>query len=841
MQPLTPGLEAILNSKMQAGASGYRCLVEIKSRAVGLLAQTADPASGRVDVVLGSTPPANATQRIQFVMRQVAVSSNWRFYVYMGPADALVGFLSSGGETLRAGDGGTADISALDWSSDVNVAFDYDDDTNVVQGKAWQVGDAEPGWLSEGEWQDDPLVLGSFGLLAQNAETDAATHWISEVRIWTSGVEVGAPFDKFMRAARVGGWGQSDHGETWDATYTDPDMVQILFDYAEWSKLPRPIRLSIDHSLQTDGDQMEAVFDNSDGSLDLWAPDNLVPPNTLIRASEWYGDTDPPRENAVQRFEGFVDKVVQSRRPRDPHVVTITARDWMKPLLVTDVATTAPQRADEDGAVRTTANYVYLNMEVSAIIVDLLTKAGIHPDRQVVSATSYAPAEFIGQDGVKIADVAFEAADLVGYNLYADELGRIVFEPDLKEQAGLETGDGATPVWTFETGVNVTRLDPSRDDLELKTRVKVTGPFTQMQDAWTEVWHTNVIRHPSGTKFDADDPGFIHVVDGLTRKLYRIRQSDRVITADSVDPLGNGGFLNGLSADPSDDTIYWLLETPYVTGGSLSDNVLHKMLRADNTIIASYPLPSLRYTSVKVSTSWIWLAETDNDQIERWTKGDPPVFATAIDVVYLGVPQLTPTGVMVDDTTNRIYLGFQPHARLLELNLSDFVSEVQTFIRALPLPGTLSLGGDIDTVTHTEIYVGAYELGLVYKMTLFTAVDSTVSVEVADAALEATLGRDLTGAQRRRLVVHVDKILSVAQATETANRWLLKLSHYRDVLEVGVIANPGIQKADMVRIVDPVTQIDSDWAVDRYHTEMAPGPDGTYLGELSLIPWSPEY
>jgi hypothetical protein len=83
-------------------------------------------------------------------------------------------------------------------------------------------------------------------------------------------------------------------------------------------------------------------------------------------------------------------------------------------------------------------------------------------------------------------------------------------------------------------------------------------------------------------------------------------------------------------------------------------------------------------------------------------------------------------------------------------------------------------------------------------------------------------------------------ITSLAQATETAQRWLGQLDHNRQTLDFGCIGNPAIQKGDMIRVEDPVSGIASDWGVDTYRSEMS-GEAGTYLGIISALPWNPRY
>jgi hypothetical protein len=156
------------------------------------------------------------------------------------------------------------------------------------------------------------------------------------------------------------------------------------------------------------------------------------------------------------------------------------------------------------------------------------------------------------------------------------------------------------------------------------------------------------------------------------------------------------------------------------------------------------------------------------------------------------------------------------------------------------MSGTRCYGGDIDTTTDTEFYGVLGGVSLVAKFTLIEPSTTDVAVEVVNDELEAQLGVELdTGVEIRRLVLRLDEVTSYAQATEAAARWLDKIDQFRNVLDVGIIGNPAIQKGDMVRITDPVTEIDADFQVDTYRTSMS--GDGTYLGTMALVPWISSY
>jgi hypothetical protein len=577
-----------------------------------------------------------------------------------------------------------------------------------------------------------------------------------------------------------------------------------------------PTSISIDHSLQAFASQLTAVFTNEEGEVGLAA--DAFPVNALFSAEQWYGD----QENVTTTFTGFVDKVLEHR---DKRTVTIIARDWTKPLLVQDILVTDPQGEDEDGAVRTTGNFVYLNMEISDIVKDLLTKAGYPLSQRAIQPSNFVVDEYLGRDGASYADAISELAEPIAFNAFADELGVFHFQPD--GLADSTTDDPPVPVYTWETGVDIVELDPIRDDYETKTRVRATGPYTTLQDAWTELWHTNVIKNPTGVWYAPGDATHLNVADGPLRKIYNITQGADAVIVSSRDLSGVITYLNGLSGDPSDATVYWTFDTPWIAGGSAVNNKVRKHLVSDNSVVATFTLANQLWTDMKVGVDAIWATNFSTDKLHKLSKVDGSSIAS-----YSIGSHVDPIGVSIDGTD--LYVAFNGEATMLQVSTAD----PTTVVRTLKFSGTRALGGDVDTDTHTEIYACSGGLSLVYKYTLKEPVTTDVSVEVVNADLEESLGTALsTGTEIRRLRIDLKMITSYAQATEAAVRRLDKIDQFRNVLDVGILGNPAIEKGDMVRIVDPVTLIDADFQVDTYRSLMS----DSYLGTLSLVPWTSSY
>ena len=132
-----------------------------------------------------------------------------------------------------------------------------------------------------------------------------------------------------------------------------------------------PRRVSIDKSLQMRADS--ATVELANEALPLgWGPSGVFPTGSRCRVFQWYGD--PASE--VCTFSGLIDAATDSR---DPLTVSVACRDMMALLLDQSFSATAPQGAGEAGAVRTADNGVYLSMEASAVVEDILDRAGWPP------------------------------------------------------------------------------------------------------------------------------------------------------------------------------------------------------------------------------------------------------------------------------------------------------------------------------------------------------------------------------------------------------------------------------------------------------------------------------
>jgi hypothetical protein len=596
--------------------------------------------------------------------------------------------------------------------------------------------------------------------------------------------------------------------------------------------------LIVDKSLRNQADQMIGALANE--ALDLgWGATNAFPTNTRVKAFQWYGDP----ANEVQTFDGLLDNPIDHR---DVITMTLNCRDRFALLIDQTFSASDPQAAGETGAVRTEDNGVYLNREVSYIVNDILDRVGWPTADRNIADTSLVLSEFIIGDGSTYADAITaenQLTTLTGYSAWSDELGVFQFQPTPSSDIVEVPND---PTYTWQTGVDITELNDSTDQYELITRVKATGPLTTTTTAsgWHLLWQTTKIPRPVGIWYDPTDPLYIRVISSSTKKLYKLRDSDRQIGS-SVNLGAAIPYPLGLSGDPSDSTHYYVLNAPWKYTGSTSGNSVKKVRKSDNVVVATLSLPNGRWSALKLSASFMWLTNLDTDQLSKRDKTTAASVATYQPTVN-SVLQTNPSGLMIDGTTLHVFwTNGGSTARFL---VSD-MSAPNTITSIVATAGTTLHGGEMNTTTHTECWGDNDSLGLTAKFSLVTTSTGTIPVtlQVVDTDLEDELGtlaeledrvhdsHPLVAAhpwESRRLSLNLDKISSAAQAGDIAKFWLDKLGRRRRVLDVGIIGNPAVQKNDLVRVEDPKTGIAQNWVLDTVHTEM---DERGYLGTVSLV------
>lgn len=591
--------------------------------------------------------------------------------------------------------------------------------------------------------------------------------------------------------------------------------------------------MTLDKNKRMQADQLVVELPNEDLALG-WGATNVFPTNTRIKAFQWFGDV----ANEVQVFDGLIDNPIDHR---DVLHMTLNCRGRFALLVDQTFSASGPQGADEDGSVRTEDNGVYLSKEVSAILDDILDRVGWPSADRHITPTSLVLDEFILSDGTSYADAIIgqeQLTGLTGYDCWSDEVGVFHFDPTPSSDIVEVPNE---PTYTWRTGVDITELGDSTDQYELVTRVKAIGPLTTLKPSWTMLWQTTKVPRPVGIWYDPAHTDQIRVISSSTKRLYTLRDSDRQVLSSvylgSVIP-----HPLGISGDPANSAIYWVLDAPWYYGGGTSGNTVKKVRKSDNAVLASYAIPSGRWSAIKVSSSFIWLTNLDTDRFYKRSKTDASAIAN-YQHVYQSVTQTNPSGLMIDGTTLHLFwANGGTTARFLVCDEST----PTTIDSVVKTAGTNLHGGEMNTTTHTECWGDNDSLGLTAKFSLVTPVTNDVAREVIDTALEDELGTLAELEDRvhdshpgdaahpwesRRMSLRLEIVNSIAQANDIAKFWLDKLGRRKRVLDAGIIGNPAVQINDLVRVEDPKTGIFQNWVLDTIHTEMAE----TYLGTVSLV------
>jgi hypothetical protein len=257
--------------------------------------------------------------------------------------------------------------------------------------------------------------------------------------------------------------------------------------------------------------------------------------------------------------------------------------------------------------------------------------------------------------------------------------------------------------------------------------VTTTYAANTLTDTFREVWHADILTKPTGIRYDPADPPNIKVIDGVTKCIYTVQQSDQTIIATSS--AISGTYFLGMSGDPDDDTVFWLLDCPWKAGGALTGNKILKMSSADNSVLATYAIADGRWTDLKASDSFLWLTNWDTNKLHKFSKVGVEVVSYTIS--YQGVAQVDPTGLAIDGTS--IIIAFNGTSRLLVTSTDSPTTVSRTYNTA----GTGILGGEFDTTTHTELYFCSDSVGRIWKYTLLdVSATSTVVTDTVSIPLE---------------------------------------------------------------------------------------------------------
>ena len=454
MQGLSSDLEEILVSKFMAGASGFHALVEIEGSPDTVVSDYVAPhgafASSR-DLLGGwwaspelyypsTIPPSFSGEPAQPLHPYTYASSFSGGWVYPFYGDLMTNANSDAcwPGNCRFGLDDSVTLTPASW--DGRFTWDLGTAKYVTY---WRLMGCIAG-TNPGCWTTWTIEYSDNGTTWTVADTQAASGGVlfgyvtaGPHRYWSVHIAAGTSYGAmFASATSIEIWGG----------YIAPVPIQVK-------------RISIDKSLQTDADALELECELAPEDEALWSqwlP--LVVPDKKIWVHQWYGDN----ANAVQTFYGFIDKGDETR-DRSQRSIVITCRDFMKKAIVQSAIVNYPQGATTAGAVRDPSNFVFLNMQVSDIVNDLLS----HMDfpSTAVTTTDYVAGDFEVTDGTSFAAALAQLGALVGYHSFTDEQGCYHFEP-------IAIGSSS---WPYTSGVDLISLERAVDEYELATRVKVVG------------------------------------------------------------------------------------------------------------------------------------------------------------------------------------------------------------------------------------------------------------------------------------------------------------------------------------------------------------------------------
>lgn len=876
MQPITETLWAILQSKLQAGPSGHRARLEVGVASVaGGTTRWEEFSRSAFYPALG---PTTSGKRYDWTSRLLNASGDEPLV----EVDGANYHVASAGPAAYEQDNHIAAAdewwSALDF--DVTVAIDLTSPfiTGFIRSFRLHVGDfLGDASLFDGNGAFARIQGGaSWQLLIGNASTDhfadldfdptdapVYLRWqhngtVSRAKCWPQSASEPAWGDPdTVSRADVGDDGITGnlfgYSVVCTATgvgnvagdldvkvdYIDPGTTDGSVTEFAWTPY-QVISASVDKSYGAESDALSVAIANDAGDFSPLAEAPVVVNDTPVRLFQWYGED----ANEVLTFTGLGDQITDHRLP---HVVTIRAKDRMKLLLNESIIVTDPQGADEDGSVRTPANFVWLNAQAIDIVNDLLDAAGWPASKRDITDINYTVDEFTAALGDSFAGAIRRVANLVVYEPWVDENEVFQMHPRPSVLTGVSSDDPVEAVASFSGANEVHVIDSGLDDQGLRTRVYVFGPAaTAAQETWTEIWHTNVVQSPNGIWHNPDEPTKLWVIDGRTRKVYKIDQA--TLTRTTLSPaLSSNSLAGGMDGDDPDSTSYlWVLETPFRNAAdglpSSSDPCkIRKVRISDWVTVSSHSLGFGTYTAIRATNDYLYVARFDTQKIKKLAKADYSLVDT-IDVSAFG----SPTGLAINGTELWIFAGGEIHV----VDEGAPTVEIDTH----PIPGQVG-GGEIDSVDPDFMYADFPSLGVTYKYQLLIPGTPAIGGQAIDYTLEDALGarggvepRDHVGCPNdadphpfaiRLEVMTDDKLVSNTQAQDTANRLLARLSRRNRTVQIGVIANPGIQKGDPIEVHDPPSGLDHQLMMVETYTTIQ--NDNSYLGVISGPLWVTEY
>jgi hypothetical protein len=833
-QTITPDLADLLTSKLQAGPlRGFRGEIEIGGGVGGCEGYMRTGTSeGVVDLTLTLDAPPTTVVRYRALIRTINAQLYhvWDFGV--GVTDQVRISYRQDTQLLIAADNNVGDlgvgfdVSAVDFETQHYLFVEVDTTAGVIRGTLSTSSTDPVSWDVEESYTTADPDLSDVRLRLIAGDNDVS--WVFEtIEISLDG---GAyeTLDEFSRGPDDN-WGTSVHGEDWIPDHSNDALDVIICENAKTI-----VSMSLDRSRKMQAAQLDVELENEAGDKG-WYQQTLATfvPNAPITAWAWYG----VRANRVCIFTGLIDICHDHRNPRK---LSLKARSRMKWLFEQNFTAIASQVDGEDGAILTELNGVFIEKSVAYIVNKILDLGGWPTgDARVITDPGITLSLFVIPDQTSWVD-AIAGSDrltsVAGYDLWEDELGVIHFGP-----SPITASSEPSPTYTLQAGVDILTLDHETDDTERKTRVRVGGPMKSFIPAWKETWETTRLDHPVGVWHEPTDASNVRVIDSITQYLYVMRRSDQTIVSSVNLRAAFAYFPGGLSGDPVDPTIYWALDINWIHGGNDNARVI-KFDKATNAVLDTYALPDGQWTDLKSDGVNLWLTRWDTDRLYK-----RDLTGGAVDS-WTYASHVNPTGMYLNGTTIGLFFNGGTKFYLVSTSDPGTITSTQSTV------GTQILGGEMVLSTQAALFAvlgqGPFSsAGHVWEFELKTEITTDVVAWASDMALEHQLGaqsnigtraHDLDPAQddhqfeTRLLVINLEVVTSVAQATQVAVDALALMKRLRRQMDVGWVGNPALQINDVIFIDDPVENPSNPWVLDTYRLEL---DEKQFIGSGTLLPW----
>jgi hypothetical protein len=198
------------------------------------------------------------------------------------------------------------------------------------------------------------------------------------------------------------------------------------------------------------------------------------------------------------------------------------------------------------------------------------------------------------------------------------------------------------------------------DRAEMLNRAFTTGVDTS--DTWTKEWQTGAVKNPVGAAFDAADPDYVWILGRTSRKIYKLRQSDRKVV--SVSPALFSAAAGGLTLDPSDATIFWVLEAPWRSGSSANTKI-HKVRRSDYAILDTHNLGSaIKHSDIQAGGTHLWLSRYDGTTLIYKRSKATGAVVDSYTIAFNGTNQTQATGISINGTALAYWFAGKKRALL---------------------------------------------------------------------------------------------------------------------------------------------------------------------------------